>query len=169
MWQLSELNRQLEENKQQAFSDSRTLCLTNPEENKAIDQRIIEEIWPGAVAALRESPITTWHTPGISLKESIYSAQGEYATKELVFLLEDPARPMGPVGPTGSRTPWYCRITINCTSLNCWVSSDFILSVPTTFSTVKLFKLLKEPLNPPSLAYCDGHGGESTFDITFTG
>ena len=168
MWQLSELNRLLEENEQQVFSNSKTLYLTNPEENTAIDQRIIEEIWPGAVAALRENQITTWHSPDKSLMESIISARGQFTTKELVFLLDDPDRPMGP----GSTKPWYCRIKIRCSSLNYMISSDFIVSVPTTFSTAKLFKLVKEPLmqgNPPSLSYSDGHSNEETFDITFTG
>lgn len=120
MWQLSELNRLLEEQENEAFGDSRTLCLANPAEKEEIDERIIEEIWPGAVAALRESAITTWIVPGQTLNETIKDGHGQYTTRTLTFLLEDPARPIGPE----CMKPWFCRIVIRCSALDYMVSSD---------------------------------------------
>lgn len=168
MWQLSELNRLLEEQENEAFGDSRTLCLANPAEKEEIDERIIEEIWPGAVAALRESAITTWIVPGQTLNETIKDAHGQYTTRTLTFLLEDPDRPIGPE----CMKPWFCRIVIRCSALDYMVSSDFTASFPATFSTAKLFRLIKEPLmqgNPPSLSFSDSSWKEQTFDIEFTG
>lgn len=166
-WQSSELQRYLDENKQDALLNSKTVFLSNPQQREELDGIILNQIWPGVVRALQNSPITTLMGMGLTLREGIKEKKHVYTTSALTFLLQDPERPKGP----DSDVPWYCRGTIECSPLDYMISFDFIVHFPEEFSVRKILRLLKDPIFagcPPELTYSESAYNGGLFSVAFT-
>jgi len=167
MWQLQELEKFIKAHSQDALLDSRTVFVSNPEQRDEIDAIIVEQIWPGVVRALRDVPIVATVGTGSTLKEAICEKRHEYTTRELVFMLEDPKRPIGPY----DNVPWYCRGKIECSVLNYMIGFDLMVSLPEDFSIPKMLRLLREPMMqgcPPELTYNHRPHSDSVYVVSFT-
>lgn len=167
MWQQNQLDKFMETYKEDAFLDSRSVFLQNPQQGAEIEEVIIDKIWPGVVRAIQASDLEIWITPGKTLKEAIDDKNHKYTTKELVFLLDDPKRPLGP----NSKRPWYCRCRIECSALSYMIGSDFMVYFPEDFSIAKILRLLKDPMMqgcPPELSYEESPLSNSVYVVSFT-
>ena len=168
MWQFEQLRKFIKEHRHEADLDARSVLLTDPEQELELDNIILNEIWPGVVKAVGHHPVTTRIGVNETPRQGIRTKGHVYVARELIFILQDPARPVGP----GTSPPWYCRETIECTRLGYMISSDFIVSFPSDFSIEKIMRILKEPLMqgcPPELSFSESPYGDSSLCVSLTG
>jgi hypothetical protein len=157
----------METYKDNALLDSMSIFLQNPQQREAIDRIIIEEIWPGAERAIEESDYEIVISPEKTLKDAIDDKRYPQTTKELVFLLDDPKRPMD----TDPRRPWYYRCKIQCSASSYMIYSDFMVFFPESFSISKILRLLKDPHMrgcPPELSFQGNPSSNAIFIVSFT-
>ena len=151
-WQKRELERFMAEHADDPSREHLCVRLSNPDEEREIDEMILQGLWPGVVQALRGSRLTTWIGVSNTTAEGLETLQHEQITRALTFLIEDPARP---ITPEESR-PWYCRFVIRASVFDYMLSRTTLLSFPADFSIRKLTRLLRDPLMqgcPPELSW----------------
>ena len=168
MWQFEQLRKFIKEHRHEADLDARSVLLTDPEQELELDNIILNEIWPGVVKAVSHHPVTTRIGVNETPRQGIRTKGHVYVARELIFILQDPERPVGP----GTSPPWYCRETIECTRFGYMISSDFIVSFPSDFSIEKIMRILKEPLMqgcPPELSFIESPYGDSSLCVSLTG
>ena len=168
MWQFEQLRKFIEEHRHDADLEFRSILLTDPRQELELDNIIVNEIWPGVVKAVSRRPLTTRIGVNETPKQGIRTTGHIYVARELSFILEDPARPNGPA----TSPPWFCRETIECTSLGYMIRSDFIVSFPSDFSMAKIMRILREPLMqgcPPELSFNESPYGDSSLCLSLTG
>ena len=165
MWQLDMLQKFIDEHRREASFNSHTIFLANPKEEEELDDVIVEKIYPAVVEA------TELHSVSVNLetnkisRQEIRTAWGKYTRRELVFLLEDPLRPIGPL----TSPPWYCRGKIEVGSLDYMIHFDFMIYLPPDFSLIKVKRILKEPLLqglPPDLSFDSSGIGSLCISLT---
>ena len=167
MWQFEQLRRFIEEHRHEADLDARSVLLTDPEQEQKLDNIILNEIWPGVIKAVSRHPVTTKIGVNETPKQGIRTKGHVYVARELTFMLEDPARPIGPE----TNPPWYCRETIECTNLGYMINSYFIVDFPSNFSIAKIMRILKEPLMqgcPPELSFSESAYDDSSLCLSLT-
>ena len=164
-WREQELKRFMERHAGDPSREHLCVKLSNPKEEREIDELILHELWPGVVRALGGSRLTTWigvnNTPAEGL-ETLHHHQ--YITRALTFVIEDPARPITP----GASRPWYCRFVIRASVFDYMLSKTTILSFPEDFSMRKLTRLLREPRMqgcPPELSWQGRMEGSGDYQV----
>lgn len=151
-WEERELERFMAEHAGDPSREHLSVKLSNPEEEREIDERILQGLWPGVVQALRGSRLTTWIGVNNTPAEGLETLHHRHITRTLTFVIEDPARPIMP----GASRPWYCRFVIRSSVFDYMLSRTTLLSFPANFSVRKLTRLLREPLIqgcPPELSW----------------
>jgi len=63
MWQQNQLDKFIETHKDDAFFDSRSVFLQNPQQCEELDKIIIKKIWPGVERAIQDSDLKIWISP----------------------------------------------------------------------------------------------------------
>lgn len=165
-WHFDELRKFLDANKSDAWLDKKAIVLTNPEERERLDDLIMTHFWPcvsDTISGTGLSIMPSRHPDG---RPEIHDRFGEYTTRELMFCLQDPERPIG----SPSHAPWYLRIYVECSVTGYMVSSDFYVYLPHSFSLRKTMGLLSQPEFagcPPELHYEPGHVGPDCLVIEF--
>ena len=166
-WHFAELERHLKTRDKRLSDDSSTVFLLNPDHRKRSDKIISDYLWPAVLRGLSGSSIRIKDYSPRFLQTAITDKWYFQTRRTLIFLLEDPFRPLMP----GSRTPlWYCRGTIDCSVFDYLLSFDFIISLPRSFSARKIMKLICNPLFsdlPPELSYEESIDGEGYFVLEF--
>ena len=168
MWQLEQLRKFIAEHRHEADLGSRSVLLTDPKQELELDNIIVNEIWPGVVKAVSHHPLTTRIGVNKTPKQGLSTKRHIYVSRELIFNLEDPERPIGP----STSPPWYCREAIEYTRLGYIIRSDFIVNFPSDFSIAKIMRILKEPLMqgcPPELSFSESPYGDSSLCLSLTG
>jgi len=140
-WQFDELRKFLDANKSDALLDKMTVVLTNPEERERLDELLLTHFWPRVSDAILGTGLMVMPSKHPDGRPEIHDEPGEYTTRELMFCLHDPERPVG----TPNHAPWYLRVHVACSITGYMVSSDFILYLPHTFSLRKVIGLLSRP------------------------
>ena len=157
MWQHEALRRYIDEHRDTLAFDDRTVFLTDPDRERALDERLLGAMWPGVLAALattRWTPVVDG-APGKPVRDGLRTRRHADIDRALTFLVEDPDRPRQP----GSSPPWFCRGTLSCTATRYFVAFDFALSVPIDFPFPELLRMLSEPRLagcPPELRFAAG-------------
>ena len=166
-WQHGELKKYLEANGEDPLLDSRRVCLVNPDQRKEVTTIILQYLWPAALKGVDSSGLLISSFKNGYPKTDIEDKDYPYTASELIFLLEDPKRPLS----FNSTPPWYCRGTITCSVLDYFLSFDFMLYFPESFSISKMIRLLKNPLfagNPPDLSYNASPHGAEMYVVSFS-
>ena len=163
-WQQQELERFMANHADEPSREHLCVKLSNPKEEREIDELILHELWPGVVKALRGSRLTTSIGVNNSPAEGLETLHHQYITRALTFVIEDPARPILP----GSSRPWYCRFVLRASVFDYMLNKTTLLSFPEDFSMRKLTRLLREPLMqgcPPELSWTKPFEGAGTYQI----
>ena len=163
-WQERELKRFMAERENDPWGEHLSVKLSNPDEEREIDELILRELWPGVVQALRGSRLTTWIGVNNTPAEGLETLHHQYITRSLTFVIEDPARPIMP----GASRPWYCRFIISASLFDYMLSKTILLSFPEDFSMRKLTRFLREPLMqgcPPELGWSKPFEGAGTYQV----
>ena len=126
LWQEEELKRFMAEHADDPLGEHLSVKLSNPEEEREIDEMILQELWPGVVQALRGSRLTTWTGGNNTPAEGLETLHHQHITRSLTFVIEDPARPIMP----GVSRPWYCRFVITASVFDYMLSKDHTPLVP---------------------------------------
>jgi len=166
-WQLGELKKYLEANKEDPLLNSRRVCLVNPEQRKEVNNIILQYLWPAVIKGMGSGGLWIRSLKNGYPKADIEDKQYPYSASELIFLLEDPKRPLS----FDSTPPWYCRGTITCSVLDYLLSFDFMVYFPESFSIFKILRLLKNPMfagNPPDLSYNTSPDGTGIYVVSFS-
>lgn len=166
-WQLGELKKYLEANKEDPLLNSRRVCLVNPEQRKEVNNIILQYLWPAVIKGIGFSGLWVKSLKDGYPKKDIEDKDYQYSASELIFLLEDPKRPLS----FNSIPPWYCRGTITCSVLDYLLSFDFMVYFPESFSIRKIIRLLKNPMfagNPPELSYNASPDGTGIYIVSFS-
>lgn len=151
-WQARELERFMAEHADDPLREHLSVNLSNPDEEREIDEMILQGLWPGVVQALRGNRLTTWIGVNNTPTEGLETLHHQHITRALTFVIEDPARPIMP----GESRPWYCRFVIRASAFDYMLTKTTLLSFPPDFSMRKLTRLLREPLMqgcPPELGW----------------
>jgi len=115
---------------------------------------------------MKGTPIQVTFGSVDDINECIETKWKELTTRSLIFLLEDPERPLVPVNSVN----WYCRGTIECSAIDYMIMFDFYVYFPTSFSISKIMKLLKDPAFAgvrPQLDYQESMDGIGTYSVEF--
>ena len=163
-WQEKQLRRFMAEHADDPLVEHLPVELSNPKEEREIDEMILHELWPGVVQALRGSRLTTWTGVNNTPKEGLETLHHQYITRSLTFVIEDPARPIMP----GVSRPWYCRFVIGASVFDYMQSKTTLLLFPEDFSMRKLTRFLREPLMqgyPPELSWSKPCEGAGTYQV----
>ena len=166
-WQLGELKKYLEANKEDPLLNSRRVCLVNPEQRKEVNNIILQYLWPAVIKGIGSSGLWIRSLKNGYPKTDIEDKDYPYSASELIFLLEDPKRPLS----FNSNPPWYCRGTITCSVLDYLLSFDFMVYFPESFSIPKILRLLKNPMfagYPPDLSYNASPDGTGIYVVSFS-
>ena len=166
-WQLGELKKYLEANKEDPLLNSRRVCLVNPEQRKGVNNIILENLWPAVIKGVSSSGLWIRSLKNGYPKADIEDKNYPYSASELIFLLEDPKRPLS----FNNSPPWYCRGTITCSVLDYLLSFDFMVYFPESFSIPKILRLLKNPMfagNPPDLSCNASSDGTGIYIVSFS-
>jgi len=143
-----------------------TLFLVNPQMREEIDCMIHEKLWPAVLKGVEGSNIEIYEQQKAPIK--IRDTRSPELTRELIFLLEDPARPIGPANDAC----WYVRGTLECHSFFYMLKFDLILEFPMMFDLKALVRLMGDSRLrsiPPTLSVEEagyvlqmswGHGGQ---------
>ena len=163
-WQQQELERFMAKHADDPSRKHLSVKLSNPNEERELDEVILHELWPGVVQALRGSRLTTWIGATNTPAEALETLHHQHITRALTFLIEDPARPIMP----GASRPWYCRFVLRASVLGYMLSKTTLLVFPADFSMRKLTRLLREPLMqgcPPQLSWTKPFEGAGTYQV----
>jgi hypothetical protein len=166
-WQISELTRYLEKNREDPLLDSKTVFLANPRQKIELDRIIKEELWPTVINELAGNPIQVHDVKDGFPSSDIDDDNNVYTCRSLTFVLEDTNRRLSP----GSGPPWYCRGHLKCSPMDYMVSFDFSVYLPANFILRRILRLLGDPMfagNPPNLSIERGIGEENVFVIAFS-
>lgn len=166
-WQLGELKKYLEANKEDPLLNSRRVCLVNPDQRKEVNNIILQYLWPAALKGVDSSGLWIRSYKNGYPKTDIEDKDYPCSASELIFLLEDPKRPLSFNGTP----PWYCRGTITCSVLDYFLSFDLMLYFPESFSVSKILRLLKNQMfagNPPDLSYNASPDGTGIYVVSFS-
>lgn len=175
-WAYAELKKRLAEQKAQKADRSRsgeiritqeygTIFLFDPAAREQLDEEISSRYFPAVLKGLQGSQICVHDEENVL--SSIADKRNPVATRELVFLLEEP--PLPPAGPDSP--PWYVRGTIECSLEFCMVLFDLILSLPLSFSLEPLLELMGDRRmqgNPPRLSIEFGLSGRREYVLSFS-
>ena len=164
LWQEQELKRFMAEHADDPLGEHLSVKLSNPEEEREIDEMILQELWPGVVQALRRSRLTTWTGGNNTPAEGLETLHHQHITRSLTFVIEDPARPIMP----GVSRPWYCRFVITASVFDYMLSKTTLLLFPEDFSMKKLTRFLRSPLMqacPPELSWSKPFEGAGTYQV----
>lgn len=150
-----------------------TIFLFDPEARKAIDSIIREEVWPSVKEGLAGSRVKIYE--GSKALEKVHDLRKPVSTRQLLFLLDDPERPLlSPGSPS-----WYIRCTVDVTQFDYMAQFELLLTLPLETNWENIVLLLsKKSLsgNSPSLSMEDdaytlsfswGQGGGYLSDNTF--
>lgn len=165
-WQDSELRRYLKKNQTDPLLNSKTVFLSNPEQKRYLDQVITDEIFPSVQRALKGTPIRVSLGRDQDIAECIEEERKIHTTKTLVFLLEDPDRPLS----SRADIKWFCRGEIECSPFDYMITFEFHVFFPESFSLKKILKLLRDPAFAgmmPQLDYQESIDGVGTLAVKF--
>ena len=152
------------EHENDPWGEHLSVKLSNPDEEREIDELILQELWPGVVQALRGSRLTTWIGVNNTPAEGLETLHHQYITRSLTFVIEDPARPIRP----GISRPWYCRFVIRASLFDYMLSKTTLLMFPENFSMRKLTRFLMEPRMqgcPPKLSWQGRIEGSGEYQV----
>lgn len=157
MWQQEALRRHIEEQNDTPSFPDRTVFLSDPRRERALDDRLVRCMWPGVSEAVASSPWTAIvdGATGTSVRDGLTTQRHAEIGRALTFLIEDPDRPRG----SGLAPPWFCRGEISCSAARFFVAFDFALSLPVDFPFEEVLRILAEPLLvgcPPELRFNPG-------------
>jgi len=165
-WQTTELNQYLKKNQTDPLLDSKNVFLSNPEQKRQIDKMIIDDIFPKVNQALKGTPVQVSCGRDGEITECIEEEWKIHTTRSLIFLLEDPDRPLLP----GVDINWFCRGKIECSAVDYMITFEFYIYFPESFSFNKILKLLKYPAFSgmrPQLDYQESEDGAGFYTIEF--
>jgi hypothetical protein len=135
-----------------------TLFLFDPAVRAELDETITELMWPQVLRGLEDTYIRIYGEDAIlaAIKDKCWPE----ATRQLTFLLEDPARPI----VAGQKTIWYVRGNIRCSLLSYMISFDLILYLPMEVNLGRIILLMSDEhlVIPPTLSI-DGDSYSLTF------
>ena len=167
-WQFEELRKFLESNKDDPLLDRKAVLLLNPEDLRSSDGILLNHFWPAILRAISGTPLRVIPSPDSDLASKIQSKPFPEASRELMFVLQDPQRPIA----SPQSAPWYLRGCVECSPLSYMLSYEVFIYFPTTFSMRRLIKLLANPAfssNPPTLSYEGAMAGPSVLVAKFVG
>jgi hypothetical protein len=169
-WAYKELLRKLEEqDKPQRppgqlggpfpIPEEGTLFLFDPEVRLELDETITEKLWPQVLRGLEGARIQIYQEDAILA--DIKDKRWPEATRQLTFLLEDPAKPVS----AGRQTIWYVRGMIESRLLSYMLSFDLMLFLPMEVNLGRISLLLSDErlISPPTLSV-DGN----TYSLNFS-
>lgn len=165
-WQMLELKNHLDNYKNDVFLDSRNIFLTNPANKAKIDEVFQNYAWPAIIRTLSGTPIRLFHVGDEDPLLKIEDLRHEYATRALLFVLEDKNNPLR----RDSTSPWYFRGEIRCSALDYMISSDFHLYLPPIIGIDNLLNLLKDPAfngYPPTLSFEFSYKKQESWIVEF--
>ena len=165
-WQAVKLKQYLKKNQTDPHLDLKNVFLSNPEQERRIDDRIIEDIFPHVNRALKGTPVKVSFGRDKDIADCIEEERKTHTTRSLIFLLEDPDRPLLP----GVNFNWFCRGEIECSAVGYMITFEFHIFFPESFSLNKIVKLLKDPAFSgmrPQLDYQESTDGIGTFAVKF--
>ena len=84
-WQEQELERFMAKHADDPSREHLSVKLSNPEEEREIDEVILHELWPGVVQALRGSRLTTWIGVNNNPAEGLETLHHQFITRALTF------------------------------------------------------------------------------------
>ena len=163
-WQEQQLRRFMAEHADDPLNEHLSVKLSNPDEEREIDEMILQELWPGVVQALRGSRLTTGTGGNNTPAEGLETLHHQHITRSLTFVIEDPARPIMP----GVSRPWYCRFVITASVFDYMLSKTTLLLFPEDFSMRKLTRFLRSPLMqacPPELSWSKPFDDAGTYQV----
>jgi len=166
-WQTTELKQYLKKNQTDPLLDSKNVFLSNPEQKRQMDKMIINDIFPNVNQALKGTPVKISFGRDGEITECIEEEWKTHTTRSLMFLLEDPDRPLLP----GVNIKWFCRGKIECSAVSYLITFEFYIYFPETFSLKKILKLLKDPVFAgmrPQLDYQESEDGTGVYAIEFS-
>ena len=171
MWQQEALKRHIDAHRGTPGFADRTVFLSDPARERALDARLLRAMWPGVLEALaptRWAPLVDG-AAGTPVRGAIRTQPHAEIDRALTFLVEDPDRPRLP----GAPPPWFCRGTLSCTAARHFVAFDFVLSLPVDFPFPEILRLLSEPRLAgcaPELRFDPGvpDAGAPTLGLGFT-
>jgi hypothetical protein len=129
-----------------------TVFLVDPEMSQAIDEIISRDLWPAVTKGLKGSRIKIYDRRKVL--SQITSKWEPVLTRQLVFLLEDPMRPVA----SSERPLWYVRFRIEANISTYMMNSDLILGLPKSLDLLRLIVLMEHPSLiglPPNLVVDD--------------
>lgn len=165
-WQEKELQLYLQTNRAAPLLNVKNVFLSNPEQRKQIDQKIINDIFPNIDRALKGTPVKVSLGKDGDIADCIEEEWKPYTTRSLLFLLEDPERPLLP----GVDISWFCRGEIECSAVGYMIVMEFHIFFPESFSLKKIMKLLKDPAFAgmrPQFDYQDSSNGVGVYAVKF--
>ena len=136
-----------------------TMFLADPEMSGSTDEIIVGHLWPAVAKGLQGSAIQIHDREDVLSR--IGTKRSPVLTRELIFLLEMPNRPVA----LDQRPLWYVRFTIEASVFRYMLKSDLILELPKGFELLRLLVLMEHPRLsgfPPSLSI-DGESYVVTF------
>ena len=143
MWQEESLKRHIDAHRDTPGFADRTVFLSDPARERALDARLLRAMWPGVLEALaptRWAPFVA-DVQGTAVRGAIRTEPHAEIDRALTFLVDDPDRPRLP----GAAPPWFCRGTVSCTAARYFVAFDFALSLPIDFPFPEILRMLSEP------------------------
>ncbi|HKV38977.1 MAG TPA: hypothetical protein VJX67_07175 [Blastocatellia bacterium] len=126
-----------------------TMFLTDPGMTRKIDKILVAELLPAVNGSLQGTRISIWDSDEIS--SQIETKFFPELTRTLIFLLEDPARPVA----SPDRPRWYIRGTLEASLFTYMLHFDLILELPKVLDLLRLLVLMEDPRlrgMPPTLS-----------------
>jgi hypothetical protein len=133
-----------------------TIFLVDPKMKEHIDWDIRQRLWPAVLEGLRSSTFRIYEHQKIF--GQIRTERWPMLTRELVFLIEDPIRPLGAkrgeedgnassgsVFPMTGSLPWHVRGVLEARLGEYFIGFELTLEFPDTLNARWLAPLLKNP------------------------
>ncbi|MCI0392932.1 MAG: hypothetical protein MOB07_29725 [Acidobacteria bacterium] len=173
-WAFPELTKRLKEQSASIHFQTRgayktpewgTVFLFDPEAREDLDGRIRTWYFPAVIEGLRGSSVRVHDEEGAF--SCITDKRALVATREMIFLLEEPPRPLaGPDAP-----PWYVRGSIDCSLDGCMLGFDLILGLPLSVNLDSILELMKDDRMggiPPTLSFERRISGAQEYSLSFS-
>jgi hypothetical protein len=161
-WAYRELEKKLSQRavvepieKMKELPELGTLFLVDPGMRDEIDRVISDELWPAILLGVEASEFRIYRQSDVL--KTISTARSPELTRELIFLLEDPVRPLGP----SKNPPWYVRGALEARPFTYMLKYDLILEFPLAVNLMALTRLMAKPElsgMPPTLSIQLAHG-----------
>lgn len=164
-WPFDQLEKELK--RRDRFSADR-IELINPDTNRRLDQRLINDFWLPIQTAIKDSSLII---PESCMKNGMPEISNEYNPlphRTFFFILDNPENPMH---PENTLRNWFARIKIDAVKDHYYMELEYFLYFPESIRMEKILRLMRfpefQPL-PPELSWSEGYKRtEGVFDLKF--